>query len=110
MLVFDDWRLTPEGAIDATPDGRAGGHPTVNSVPTLDLPVRSNERLRLRLVNAARARPFSLRFDRHAVWVMAIDGQPAEPFLARDSRVMLGPATASTCFLMRLLRRMPTLR
>ena len=99
VLVFDDWRLTPEGAIDATPDGRIGGHPTVNSVPKLDLPVRSNERLRLRLVNAARARPFSLRFDRHAVWVMAIDGQPAEPFLARDSRIILGPGNRIDLFL-----------
>jgi FtsP/CotA-like multicopper oxidase with cupredoxin domain len=99
VLVFDDWPLTSDGAIAATPDGRTGGHPTVNSLPKIDLPVRSNERLRLRLVNAARARLFSLRFDRHAVWVMAIDGQPAEPFLARDSRVTLGPGNRIDLFL-----------
>jgi FtsP/CotA-like multicopper oxidase with cupredoxin domain len=99
VLVFDDWRLTPEGAIETASEGRTGGHPTVNSVPMLDLPVRSNERLRLRLVNAARAQPFSLHFDRHAVWVMAIDGQPAEPFLARDSRIALGPGNRIDLFL-----------
>jgi FtsP/CotA-like multicopper oxidase with cupredoxin domain len=99
VLVLDDWRLTSEGAIDTTPDGRAGGHPTINSVPTLDVPVRSNERLRFRLVNAATARVFSLHFDRHAVWVMAIDGQPAEPFLARGNRVSLGPGNRIDIFL-----------
>jgi FtsP/CotA-like multicopper oxidase with cupredoxin domain len=99
VLVLDDWRLTPEGMIDATPDGRAGGHLTVNSVPALDLPVRSNERLRLRLVNAATARVFSLRFERHPLWVMAIDGQPAEPFLARDNHVTLGPGNRIDVFL-----------
>jgi FtsP/CotA-like multicopper oxidase with cupredoxin domain len=98
-LVFDDWRLTPDGAIDTAPDGHAPSHPTVNGVPALDLPVRTNERLRLRLANASRSRPFSLRFDRHAPWVLAIDGQPAEPFLARDSRIILGPRNRIDLFL-----------
>jgi FtsP/CotA-like multicopper oxidase with cupredoxin domain len=52
---------------------------------------RSNERLRFRLVNVSVARHLSLRFDRHAVRVMAIDGQPAEPFLAHESHLSLGP-------------------
>src|SRR3954447_13588684 len=98
-LVFDDWRLTPDGAPDNATDGRIGGHLTVNGAPTLDLPVRRNERLRLRLLNASRARAMALRFDRQAAWVMAIDGQPAEPFLARDSRVILGPGNRADVFL-----------
>jgi FtsP/CotA-like multicopper oxidase with cupredoxin domain len=98
-LVFDDWRLTPDGALDNATDGRIGGHLTVNGAPTLDLPVRKNERLRLRLLNASRARAMALRFGRHAAWVMAIDGQPAEPFLARDSRVILGPGNRADVFL-----------
>src|SRR4051794_31858971 len=97
-LVFDDWRLTQEGTIDAA-DARVGGHLTVNSTPALDLPVRKNERLRLRLLNASRARAMALRFDRHVAWVMAIDGQPAEPFTARDSRVILGPGNRLDVFL-----------
>ena len=56
----------------------------MNSHPSLELPVRGNERLRLRLVNAANARVMRLRFERHAAWVMAIDGQPAEPFGKRS--------------------------
>jgi FtsP/CotA-like multicopper oxidase with cupredoxin domain len=69
LLVLDDWRLAP----------------------ALELPVRVNARLRLRVLNASRSQALALRIDRHAAWVMAIDGQPAEPFLARDSRVSLGP-------------------
>ena len=40
----------------------------------------------------------SLRFDRHAIRVMAIDGPPAEPFMARNSRVTLGPGNRSDIF------------
>jgi len=76
LLAFDDWRLAP----------------------ALDLPVRVNARLRLRVLNASRSQALALRIDRHAAWVMAIDGQPAEPFLARDSRVMLGPGNRVDVF------------
>ena len=38
------------------------------------------------------------RVDGHAPWVMAIDGQPAEPFLARDGRVGLGPGSRVDLF------------
>ena len=108
VLVLDDWRLTSEGKLDeasfrslhdAAHDGRIGAHLTVNSSPSLDIPVRTNERLRLRLVNAANARVLRLRFERHATWVMAIDGQPAEPFLARNSRVTLGPGNRMDVFI-----------
>jgi FtsP/CotA-like multicopper oxidase with cupredoxin domain len=49
-------------------------------------------------VNAALARVLDLRVDRHAALVMAIDGQPAEPFPARDSRVVLGPGNRVDLF------------
>jgi FtsP/CotA-like multicopper oxidase with cupredoxin domain len=97
-LVFDHWQLTPEGTIDAA-DGHVAGHLTVNGTPTLDLPVRKNERLRLRLLNASRARAMALRFDRHVAWMMAIDGQPAEPFTARDGHVILAPGNRVDAFL-----------
>jgi FtsP/CotA-like multicopper oxidase with cupredoxin domain len=72
--------------------------PTVNGATTLDVPVKGNERVRLRLVNASHNRPMSLRLDRHRATVMAIDGQPAEPFGARDSRVGLGPGNRLDLF------------
>jgi FtsP/CotA-like multicopper oxidase with cupredoxin domain len=96
-LVLSDWALDAAGAIDAT-DGLTFGRLTVNGQPALDIPVRSNERLRLRLVNASPARPFALRLDHHRAVVMAIDGEPAEPFTARDSRVVLGPGNRIDLF------------
>ncbi len=63
-IVVDDWRLTEDGIIqpsfgnfrDAMMAGRLGQYITLNSQDTLDLPVKTNERLRLRLINAANAR------------------------------------------------------
>ena len=72
-------------------------------VPASDIPAKTNERLRLRFINAAKARVMRLRVDRHAVRVMAVDGQPAEPFLARDSRLTLGPGNRIDLFLDALL-------
>jgi FtsP/CotA-like multicopper oxidase with cupredoxin domain len=108
VLVFDDWRLAGNGRIDdasfrsfhdAAHAGSIGPHLTVNSVPSLEIAVRTNERLRLRLVNSANARVFGLRIEGHPVRVMAIDGQPAEPFFARDGRVVLGPGNRVDVFI-----------
>src|SRR5262245_21166021 len=56
LMVFEDW---PDGARGAA------SHLTVNGAPALELPARTNERLRLRLINAAVARALTLRVDRH---------------------------------------------
>jgi FtsP/CotA-like multicopper oxidase with cupredoxin domain len=72
-------------------------------IPASDIPARTNERLRLRFINAAKARIMRLRVDRHTVRVMAVDGQPAQPFLARDSRFTLGPGNRIDLFLDALL-------
>lgn len=107
VLVLDDWRLAEDGAVheasfrsfhDAAHAGRLGRLLTVNSQEGIRLPVRSNERLRLRFINAANARVFPLRIQGHAAWVMAVDGQPAEPFIARESRMMLGPGSRVDLF------------
>jgi FtsP/CotA-like multicopper oxidase with cupredoxin domain len=102
LLVLDDWRLTEAGEVheasfgnfhDAAHAGRLGQYLTVNSQDMLDLPVRTNERLRVRLVNAANARVMMLRLDRHRAWVVAVDGQPLEIFDARNGGVTLAPGT-----------------
>lgn len=72
-------------------------------VPAGDVPAKTNERLRLRFINTAKARLLRLRVDRHTVRVMAVDGQPAEPFLARDSRFTLGPGNRIDLFVDALL-------
>jgi FtsP/CotA-like multicopper oxidase with cupredoxin domain len=70
----------------------------VNGSLRPDVAVTSGERLRLRLVNATASRRLALRLEGHGAWVMAIDGQPAEPFVARDSRVGLGPGNRVDLF------------
>src|SRR5215510_12224062 len=50
-----------------------------------------NRRLRLRLINATGTAAMALRVEQHRTTLVAIDGQPAEPFAPRDSRVARGP-------------------
>ncbi len=70
----------------------------VNGSVRPDIPVKAGERLRLRLINATSARGFALRVEGHSPWVMAFDGQPAEPFIARDGRIALGPGSRADLF------------
>lgn len=94
LLVLSDWRLTPSGEIGA----EGSEHLTVNGRPHLDIAVRTHERLRLRLVNATPNRMFGIGIADHPVTVMALDGQPAEPFAARDGRVVLAPGARADLF------------
>jgi FtsP/CotA-like multicopper oxidase with cupredoxin domain len=84
------------------PEG-AESHPRelvlVNGSVRPDIPVRSGERLRLRLINATSARGLALKLEGQAPWVMAIDGQATEPFLAREGRVGLAPGSRVDLFL-----------
>jgi len=93
LLVLEDWPLA-----NAMPL-------TVNGAPEVPLAVRTNERLRLRLINATVARGLVLRIERHTPRIMAIDGQPAEPFLARDARIALAPGNRADVFVDMLLER-----
>jgi FtsP/CotA-like multicopper oxidase with cupredoxin domain len=87
-------------ALLLTAPAAADGPPVlVNGSVRPDIAVKTGERLRLRIVNAATARGVFVRLDGHAVRVMAIDGQPAEPFLARDSRLGLGPGNRIDLFI-----------
>jgi FtsP/CotA-like multicopper oxidase with cupredoxin domain len=70
----------------------------VNGSLRPDFAVRSSERVRLRLINASATRALALRLEGLAPWVMAIDGQPAEPALARDGGVRLGPGNRIDLF------------
>ena len=76
----------------------ADGSVLVNGSQRPDIPVKTAERLRLRLINASTARGLSVKLEGHAPRVLAIDGQPAEPFVARDGRVALGPGNRVDLF------------
>jgi FtsP/CotA-like multicopper oxidase with cupredoxin domain len=97
VLILDDWPIASEDEPQRTAPTDAFRILANGALP--DLAVRANERIRLRLINAAKARVVALRFDRHAASVMAIDGQPSEPFQARDNRVTLGPGNTADLFI-----------
>ena len=100
VWMLDDWRLTPEvqvsadfgNMMDASHAGRLGNTVTINARVPDSFGVRSGERIRLRLINAANARIFGLEFDQHRPIVVALDGQPVEPHAPEQGRVILGPA------------------
>jgi FtsP/CotA-like multicopper oxidase with cupredoxin domain len=87
LLIFGGRRSSRDGAQEFT----------VNGVTALDIAARANERLRLRFVNAS-ARPINAQIDNHRVIVMALDGEPAEPFASRDGRIVLAPGNRADVF------------
>ena len=107
MLVVDDWRLMDNGEIqpsfgnfhDAMMAGRLGQYITLNSEDTLDVPVKTNERLRLRIVNTANSRIFQFRIAKHVARVMAVDGQPCPPEVAPNGILRLAPGNRVDLFL-----------
>lgn len=85
LLILDDWLLNPETAQldpdfasphDLSHAGRHGNYVATNGVYETSLPVLPNERLRLRLINAANARIFQLNLSGLEGWIMAYDGMP----------------------------------
>ncbi|WP_300245982.1 multicopper oxidase family protein [Antarcticimicrobium sp.] len=100
-LILDDWRLDHETAQisgdfgawhDLSHAGRMGNIITTNGSFILQRAARTNERLRLRLINAASARVLTLSLAGLEGWVMALDGMPlARPIAAQDT-LLLAPA------------------
>jgi FtsP/CotA-like multicopper oxidase with cupredoxin domain len=71
---------------------------TINDASHLEIRARANERLRLRLINVDTSRILHLRIADLRVFVMATDGQPAQPFVARDGALTLGPGNRIDVF------------
>lgn len=100
VWLLDDWRLKRSAAIsddfgnlhDISHAGRIGNTVTVNGRVRDAFWVRAGERIRLRLINAANARIFALRFNGHDPQVIALDGQPVEPHAPDDGRIIIAPA------------------
>jgi FtsP/CotA-like multicopper oxidase with cupredoxin domain len=100
VWVLGDWRLKQDASIAGGFDnpmemsmaGRIGNTVTINGQVPDRISVRSGERIRLRLINAAPARIFGLEFKDHLPLVISLDGQPIEPHPPEGGRVVLGPA------------------
>ncbi|MFC7400284.1 multicopper oxidase family protein [Chelatococcus sp. GCM10030263] len=107
VMVIDDWALDDNNQLrpgfgtreEGGLAGRLGNWLTVNSAAAPEkLTVAPGAQLRLRLLNATNARPVTLRFEGLAVQVVAIDGQPADPFAPAGDRLAMLPG--SRCDLM----------
>ena len=98
VWILDDWsiddqgRFLPFGDLQAASHaGRLGTIVTINGRMDRRESVRVNERVRLRLVNAANARTFGLGFEDQNPWIVALDGQPITPHHSAGDRVVLAP-------------------
>jgi len=100
VFLLEDWRLRPDGSAitpgidpkDATPVY------TINGLATLDITARAHERLRFRFINGFQRNVIAIKIEKYDVRVMALDGQPSEPFLARDGTLVLAPGTRVDAF------------
>jgi FtsP/CotA-like multicopper oxidase with cupredoxin domain len=101
VLLIEDWRLRPDGTAIAPGTDSKDTMPltTINGQMSLDLPIRTHERLRLRFINGFQRNVIAVKIEGHDVHVMAIDGQPAEPFLARNGALVLAPGGRVDAFI-----------
>jgi len=100
-FLFEDWRVRPDGIAIApgTDPKDTSTVATINGQTTLDIPARVNERLRLRFINGFQRNIIAIKIEKIYVLVMALDGQPAEPFSARNGAVVLAPGGRADVFI-----------
>jgi len=101
VFLIEDWRLRPDGSAIAPGIDPKDTVPviTINGRTALDVPVRLNERLRFRFINGFQRNAIAIKIEDHEVRVMALDGQPAEPFLARNGALVLAPGGRVDAFI-----------
>ncbi len=101
VIVLEDWLLDPESGqlfdnfeqpMMMSHGGRTGNFITTNGRYDLTLPAKRNERIRLRIINAASARIFPLRLSGFSGWTVAVDGMPTGQPQSVDGELILGPA------------------
>ena len=93
VFLVEDWRLRPDGTAIAPGIEPKDTSPvlTANGRLSLDITVRTNERIRIRFINGCQRSVIAAKIENFDVRVMAIDGQPSEPFLARNGALVLPP-------------------
>src|SRR4029078_13521105 len=101
VLLIEEWRLRPDGTAvapgieprDAVPISTANGR------LSLDITARTNDRIRIRFINGCQRSVIAVKIETFNVLVMALDGQPAEPFQARNGAVVLAPGGRADVFI-----------
>jgi FtsP/CotA-like multicopper oxidase with cupredoxin domain len=101
VFLIEDWRLRPDGTAIAPGVDPGDTKPlyTINGRTTLDIPARVNERLRFRFINGCQRDVIAVKISDQDVRVMALDSQPAEPFLARNGALVLAPGGRADVFI-----------
>ncbi len=99
-LLIEDWRVRSDGTAVAPGSDPKDATPvhTINGKASFDLSARINERLRLRLVNGCQRAVIAVKLEGPDVRIMALDGQPAEPFQARNGALVLAPGGRADVF------------
>ena len=100
VLLIEEWRVRPDGT--ALPPGRDPKDTTplytLNGRTSFELSAAAGERLRLRFINGSQRSVLAIKLESHEVQVMALDGQPAEPFPARNGALVLAPGARADAF------------
>jgi FtsP/CotA-like multicopper oxidase with cupredoxin domain len=102
VFLVEDFRLKPDGTAIAP-----GTDPkdsellyTVNGQIQPEIALRAQARVRLRFINGCHRAVIAIKIaELGDVRVMAIDSQPAEPFLARNGAVVLPPGGRTDVFI-----------
>jgi FtsP/CotA-like multicopper oxidase with cupredoxin domain len=100
VFLIEDWRLHPDGTAITPGIDPKDTVPiyTINGRTALDVSLRTNERLRIRFINGLQRNVIAIKLENHEVRVMALDGEPSEPFLARNGTLVLAPGTRVDAF------------
>lgn len=99
-VLIEDWRIRPDStaiAPGSDPKDAVAIH-TINGRASFDLSARVNERVRLRIINGCQRSVIAVKLEGLDVQVMAIDGQPSEPFQARNGALVLAPGGRTDAF------------
>lgn len=100
ILLIEEWRVRPDGT--ALSPGRDPKDTTplytLNGRTSFELSAAVGERLRLRFINGSQRSVLAIKLESHEVQVMALDGQPSEPFPARNGALVLAPGARADAF------------
>ncbi|WP_246799275.1 multicopper oxidase family protein [Bradyrhizobium sp. CCBAU 51753] len=93
ILLIEEWRLDSSGRAIAPGENaeKSTAFYTVNGKSSFETTARKHDRLRFRFINGSQRTVLAIKLDAVELRVMAIDGQPAEPFPARNGAIVLPP-------------------
>jgi FtsP/CotA-like multicopper oxidase with cupredoxin domain len=100
VMLIEEWRLRPDGSVIPPGIDPKDTKPvyTLNGRTSFELSAHANQRLRLRFINTSQRTVLAVKLESHEVRVMAVDGEPAEPFPARNGALVLAPGGRADTF------------